>query len=159
MKTPKPSKSPDLAVEDFEPKLKLETLRISLAHQFRLQLNTTLDQLHVWLLAQDFATNESQLRHHFIDRLLAQMEQLQVSPEILHSAIGKPTLTHAAKWSDLDEIIGRILFRFFGAAIDESQNALATQLGFPDEQYEFMIECVEKGKSLEKGTYLGSTIH
>ncbi len=130
----------------------LESERKKLVEAYRLKANTTFEQIGTWLKSVDtFEIEEKTLRIHFIDRLRLLLVHRKIEPEALEMAIGKTQLSDETTWSDIDEVIQRILMADYGPSLSAAQDELAEALGFPSEKYTDMIACVERGMALERG--------
>ena len=153
-----PSNHPNRVAESFEAERK------KLVEGYRLQADTTFEQIGAWRKSVEaFEIEEEALRVHFIDRLKFQCGL---------------RLTDETPWSKINELVGRALVMLLKKESEgESEHDLLNILngihpddlnlaydrfcelmGFPAGKFEDVFACVEKGMALEKQYHLKNLI-
>ncbi len=137
-----------------------ETLRLSLVRLYRLKIDTTMEQIGIWLKSKDFEKHENFLRLHFIQRLEVELNHLSASEILIRFILNGETLSTQTSWIGIHAVIVSLLKGDMSDSLTDNQDGLAEALGFPPETAQDMMDCVENGMEHEANkNRLGQSIH
>jgi hypothetical protein len=136
----------DLGESDQPAPVNPEALQ-RLVHEYRLDIDTTLDQFAVWIKSKNFGKHQSTLLSHFFERLEKSFNLFPVQDLVV--PVTEFTIPCQPNWTDIAEFVDYVLMKDMGDSLIDTQDELTKALGFPPDTYADMIECIEKGRAME----------